>query len=205
MVSEDAMKMSAAVGRRAWMILSLLGAMGLSTLGPNAFAATEKLPTDGANLRAADSRHDGSYGPRDGKITAKAEAVILLGTNDGTGLDPKIEKMPAELRAALKRPPLSAYNSYKLSQRIEAQLDKGDVQTNKLTEGGNTLSLTLKDIAKGKEPDAKLKYVLTMSIEGRTVNLPSLEVNASKDDYFFVVAPQKVQGGALVIGIRILP
>ena len=186
------MKMVAGIGRRAWMSFSLAGAMSLSALAPGAHAAT-------ATATSGHPRPADVAAPQ-GKpetVSAKAEIIVLHATNDATGIDPKIGKIPA-----LLQPPFSAYNSYKLLDRAEVQLDKGIQQDRTLPDGGK-LAVSLKDIEK-KDKDAPSKYVVIMSIEreGKSF-LPSLEVNAKPGEYFFV-AGQKYKGGILVIGIRIL-
>ena len=47
--------------------------------------------------------------PNAAEAAVSAELVVLHGTNDGSGIDPKIGKM-----SELSKPPFSSYNSYKL-------------------------------------------------------------------------------------------
>mgnify|MGYP000057658233 CR=1 FL=1 len=56
--------------------------------------------------------------------------MILHATNDGSGIDPKIGKMPE-----LEKPPLSSFNSYKLLDRPKLSLAKGKSTTVKLVTG----------------------------------------------------------------------
>ena len=200
------MKTVLPIGRRASVSCALACVIGLSALASGAQAATpaatlESGP-DGAKSAISQSFPLGDEAvPVDGKpdlISAKAEIIVLHATNEGTGIDPKIGKIPA-----LEQPPFSSYNSYKLLDRAEVQLDKGAAQDRTLADGAK-LTVALKDIERSKEKGASSKFVISMSIErdGKSF-LPSLEVNAKQSEYFFV-AGQKYKGGILVIGIRIL-
>lgn len=130
--------------------------------------------------------------------SAKAEILILHATNDGKGIDPNIGKIPE-----LTEPPLSSYNSYKLVERADLELVKGQAKEKKLPDGGK-LGLTLKEITKGKKKDEPTKYAITTTLEkadGKPF-IPSMEMNAQHGKYFFLAGP-KHQGGILVIGIKV--
>ena len=128
------------------------------------------------------------------------EIVILHATNDGSGIDPKIGKMPA-----LAQPPFSSYNSYKLLDRLKLPLAKGKSTTTKLPTGRD-LMVSLKDIIEPKKKDDPRRYVVTASIQKPDGNtfLPLLEVNAKPGEPFFV-AGQTYKGGTVVIGIKVNP
>ena len=128
------------------------------------------------------------------KRAAIAEVVVLHGSNDGKGIDPRIGKLPQ-----LEQPPFSSYDSYQLLKRSKLAL-KGDKPASmKLPDNGN-FQLELKEV-KGKK-----RYVLRASIikaDGKTF-LPSMKVNARSGDIFFI-AGQKYKGGIMVLGIRVKP
>ena len=128
------------------------------------------------------------------------EIVVLHATNDGTGIDPKIGKMPE-----LEKPPFSSYNSYKLLERGQTSVERGQATTRKLPTG-RELRVTLKDVIPPKKRDEAARYVLSASIQkpAGTTFLPLLEVNAKAGESFFV-AGQAYKGGVLVIGIKVLP
>lgn len=128
------------------------------------------------------------------------EIVILHATNDGSGIDPKIGKMPA-----LAQPPFSSYNSYKLLDRVKLPLAKGKSSTTKLPTGRD-LMVTLKAITEPTKKGEPRKYVVTASIQKPDGNtfLPLLEVNAKPGEPFFV-AGQTYKGGTVVIGIKVNP
>lgn len=130
--------------------------------------------------------------------SAKTEILILHATNDGKGIDPGIGKIPE-----LSEPPLSSYNSYKLVERSELELPKGEAKEKKLPDGGK-LGLTLKEITKGKKKDEPTKYLLatTLSKADGKPFIPSMDMNAQQGKYFFLAGP-KYQGGILVIGIKV--
>jgi len=134
------------------------------------------------------------------QAAVSAEIVILHATNDGTGIDPKIGKMPE-----LAKPPFSAYNSYKLLERTKLDFGKGKPATLKLP-NESVLQLSLKDMLAPKKKGEPQRYVLGASIQqpGGASFLPLLEVNAKAGENFFV-AGQKHKGGVLVIGFKVVP
>lgn len=149
-----------------------------------------------------EARADASGAPPHQAASAamSAEVIILHATNDGTGIDPKIGKMPA-----LGQPPFSSYNSYKLLDRVTLPLAKGKSSTTKLPTG-RELMVSLKDVIEPKRKDEPRRYLVTASIQkpdGHTF-LPLLEVSAKAGEPFFV-AGQNYKGGSLVIGIKVNP
>lgn len=134
------------------------------------------------------------------EASAAVEIVILHATNDGSGIDPKVGNMPE-----LGKPPFSAYNSYKLLDRVKLNLNKGKSETLKLP-NSRDLMVSLKDIVLPKKKDELKKFVLSASIQkpGGNAVLPLLEVNAKAGETFFV-AGQAHKGGILVLGIKVAP
>lgn len=129
-----------------------------------------------------------------------AEIIILHATNDGSGIDPKIGKMPQ-----LGKPPFSSYNSYKLLERSKLATEAGKPGTIKLPSDA-LLAVTVKDVIAPKKKDEPIRYVVSASIKkpGGDTFLPLLEVNAKAGETFFV-AGQNHKGGVLVVGIKIAP
>jgi hypothetical protein len=128
------------------------------------------------------------------------EVMVLHGTNDNSGIDPKIGKIPA-----LSKPPFSSYNSYKLLDGSKVALDKGKITPLKLPTG-RELQLTFKDVVQPQKPGEPLRFVVSASIQkadGKSF-LPNVEVNAKAGEWFFV-GGQEYKGGSLVIGIRVNP
>jgi len=127
--------------------------------------------------------------------SAEAEVIILYGSNDNTGIDPQLGKMPE-----LSKPPFSSFNSYKLLDRKSLTLVKGAAQNIALPTS-STLAVTLKDVTTNKSNETR--YDVTESItNGDKSILPELEVSAKRTEFFFV-AGEKYKDGALVIGTRI--
>ena len=127
----------------------------------------------------------------------QADVIILHGTNDGTGIDPKIGRMPE-----LGEPPFSSYNSYKLLDRTRTAALSSKCTSYKLPTG-RELCITLKDIVQPKKEESR-RFVISTSItkpDGNTF-LPLLEVNAKAGEWFFV-AGQTYKSGLLVIGIKV--
>ncbi len=106
-----------------------------------------------------------------------AEVIVLHGTNDGTGIDPKIGKIPE-----LSKPPFSSYNSYKLLDRPKINTCKGKEVKVKLP-NERELAVNLKDILAPKKKDDVTRYLVNVSINkpGGNTFLPLLEVNAKAE------------------------
>lgn len=128
------------------------------------------------------------------------EVIVLHATNDGTGIDPKIGKIPE-----LSNPPFSSYNSYKLLDRPKISVTLGAQSTVKLPNGRDMAVMLKKIIAPAKKGDPT-RYLVSTSIQkpGGNTFLPLLDVNAKAGEWFFV-AGQTYKGGILVIGLKVLP
>jgi hypothetical protein len=126
------------------------------------------------------------------------ELTILHATNDGSGIDPKIGKMPA-----LSKPPFSSYNSYKLIERTNLSLDRGKADAFKLPTGRD-LRLLFKSAIEPRAPGAARRYLLDASIQkpdGKSF-LPNVEFNANAGETFFV-GGQDYNGGSIFIGLKV--
>ncbi len=127
-----------------------------------------------------------------------ADVIVLHGTNDNSGIDPKIGKMPA-----LSKPPFSSYNSYKLLDGTKLQIEKGKSASFKLPTGRDLL-VTFKDVIQPAKQGDSQRFVVAASIQkpdGKSF-LPNVEVNAKAGEWFFV-GGQDYKGGSLVIGIKL--
>lgn len=151
---------------------------------------------------AEDARFAPAQAPAQAPAAASVnmEVIVLHATNDSTGIDPKIGKIPE-----LSKPPFSSYNSYKLLDRPKIGVQKGKQTTVKLP-NGRDMAVALKDILAPKKKDEVTRYVVSTSIQkpGGNTFLPLLEVNAKAGEWFFV-AGQTYKGGILVVGIKVLP
>lgn len=146
----------------------------------------------------ADLDRAGSSIQQGDAASVKAEIIVLHATNDGKGIDPSIGKMPE-----LGKPPFSSYDTYKLLDKKELSLPKGESKEQKLPDGGK-LAIKFKEHVKSKKKDDPSKFVLQTSIEkpdGKSF-LPGLDVSALQGEYFFI-AGQKYGKGILVIGIKV--
>ncbi len=134
------------------------------------------------------------------ETTVNVELIVLHATNDGSGIDPKIGKMPE-----LGKPPFSSYNSYKLLDRTTQKSSKTTQIAYKLPTGRD-LQVLLKDVIEPKKQGEAKRFVMSASIQkpGGNTFLPLLEVNAKAGETFFV-AGQNYKGGVLVIGIKVNP
>jgi hypothetical protein len=137
--------------------------------------------------------------PAESPSSAKAEIVVLHATNDHTGIDPKIGKMPE-----LAKPPFSSYDSYKLLDKSDLSLARGEAKQKKLPDDGQ-LAVTLKGVTIPAKPAETPRYSVSASIQkpGGKAFLPALDVTAKRGEIFFI-AGQRYKGGILVIGIRVV-
>lgn len=135
------------------------------------------------------------------KAALTAEILVLHATNTGGGIDPKVKHLKQ-----LTEPPLSAFNTYKLLSEKRQPAEQGKPSELALPDG-RTLRLLYKGPAEPKTDAEKKKpprHVVTTSIsdaKGKDF-LPSLEVNANLDEYFFV-AGQSYEKGILVLAIKL--
>jgi len=153
-----------------------------------------------SNFEARADQDAGGAVPAPVPAAISADVIILHATNDNSGIDPKIGKMPE-----LSKPPFSSYNSYKLLDHSKNSLAKGKSATIKLPTGRD-LMVSWKDVIQPQKKGEPQRYVMTASIQkpGGNTFLPLLEVNAKAGETFFV-AGQNYQGGNLVIGIKVNP
>ncbi|HEY4102597.1 MAG TPA: hypothetical protein VGM44_01860 [Polyangiaceae bacterium] len=120
-----------------------------------------------------------------------AEVLVLHATNDKTGIDPRIGKLPE-----LGKAPFSNYDSYKLLERTRLPL-KSEPENLKLP-NGRTLQVRLLEVPQ------KDSVRLSASINrpnGKEF-LPLLEVKA-RVGQAFIVAGQSYKKGILVLVIRV--
>jgi hypothetical protein len=123
-----------------------------------------------------------------------AEVLVLHASNAGQGIDPKIEKLAPQL----KKPPFSAYDTYKLLSQTRGPLVQ-DRHHEMTLPNGRTLRVTLKDV-----PSAgRFKVHTSITKPTGKEYLPLLEVTAPLDEIFFV-AGQPHEKGILVVGIRVV-
>lgn len=138
---------------------------------------------------------DGSA-PAPAAATVNAEVMVLHATQvAGAGsIDPQIGNLPQ-----LKKPPFSAYNTYKLLDKKSLALVKG-APSNTTLANQRVLQVTFEDLL----PDKRYKVAAAINQPGGPSFLKLLEVSASPNETFFV-AGQSYQGGILVIGITVKP
>jgi len=139
-------------------------------------------------------------------IVAVSESTVRKGLDAGigrpgqyvvirSGIDPKL---PDHVKAELKRPPMSAYNSWKQLDQGSLGLVRGKAGVMKLP-GGAALKLLLEGV---EEKDGK-RYAVSASItkDGKDF-LPGAQFKARGGKTFFVGGIEH-KGGVLFLGITI--
>lgn len=131
---------------------------------------------------------------RAGGQQATLEILVLHATTQpGAGsIDPSIGNMPQ-----LRRPPFSAFNTYKLLARQSLVLTKG-VPTEYTLVNGRVLQITLTNVLPG--PRYEIAAAINQPGGGAYINL--LRVTTPPNDTFFV-AGQQYHGGVIVIGFTL--
>jgi len=125
-----------------------------------------------------------------------AEVMVLHATNTGGGIDPRIGPLPQ-----LRKPPFSAYDTYKLIARNAITLTPSHPDSTTLP-NKRVLRTSLSAVL----PNDRYRISTSISQPARDAGthsfLPLLEVTAKSGETFFV-AGQSYQGGILVVGIRV--
>jgi len=134
--------------------------------------------------------------PTPAPASITSEILVLHGTNNNSGIDPKIGKLPE-----LSKPPLSSYNSYKLLDRTSVSLPKGKPTSYKLP-NGRDLRVVYRDVnPPGKAGDpVRFVYAAILEANGKVVNTTEYVAKAGE---WFWLGGQDYQGGGLVLGFKI--
>lgn len=124
--------------------------------------------------------------------SVSCEVMIILGSAEGSGVAPELEKLEA-----LRKSPFDAFPQKKLLNKVAVTLTKGSDSEVELP-NGRKLRLSL------LEKTAEGRYRVSVSINrpGKQDYLPVMTVAAAPGDPFFV-AGQKFEGGTLILGVRV--
>jgi hypothetical protein len=187
-------------GRRWWSAVALGVAVsaGVTAMAAAAGAPPARAPAVPAApaASAAPARSGSADAGTAPAARIGAEVMVLHATNADGGIDPHIGQLPQ-----LRKPPFSAYNSYRLLARQAIVLTTAQPDTAKLP-NGRVLKTSLLEVV------SKDRYRVAASISqpqadaGAQSFLPLLEVTAKAGETFFV-AGQSYQGGILVVGITV--
>lgn len=173
--------------------------MNLSRLALSSLVLALTLPAHagGANTRGSAVPIPSGHAPPAPKPAEAspffAEVLILHATNEKTGVDQRIGKLPE-----LQKPPFSNYDSYQLIDRARLPLKKDDPQNLKLP-NGRTLQVRL---VEQLEKDA-VRVSASINRPSGKEFLPLLEVKAHLGQAF-IVAGQSYKKGILVLVIRVV-
>ena len=129
-----------------------------------------------------------------GPPQASIEVMVLHATvQPGAGsIDPTIGNLPQ-----LRRPPFSAYNTYKLLAKQSLTLVKG-TPTEYTLVNGRVLQITLTNVLPG--PRYEIAAAINQPGGGSYLNL--LRVTTPPNETFFV-AGQQYRGGVIIIGFTL--
>lgn len=164
----------------------LLSSLSLAA-GALACLSLAKIPA----AEAAGPAAPPSNGPA--AVTLAAEVMVLHATNAGGGIDNRIGSL-----AQLKKPPFSAYDTYKLLTQARTPLTQGVESPSALPDGGK-VRMTLKQaVSPGRR-----KMAVTIHKSDGSVFLPLVEVTTGGGEPFFV-AGYRHKSGILVIGIKLV-
>lgn len=130
--------------------------------------------------------------PATADAPVQGEVFIVLGSQEGTGIDPQLEKLET-----LRKPPFDTFTKKTLLKRAAVKLELGKESEVELPNGRRLRLMLLEKLKDGR-------YRVTISINrpGMRDYLPVMTVSAAPGDPFFV-AGQKYEGGTLVIGVRV--
>ncbi len=166
-------------GRRAPAALAV-GLLALLSLAASPATALARPPSPAAGSSPAPA-------------SFTAEVMVLHATNAGGGIDGRVGNL-----AQLKKPPFSAYDTYKLLTQARTPLTAGAEVSAVLPDGGKVL-LTLKQTVSA----GRRKMAVTIHKPDGSVFLPLAEVTTGTDEPFFV-AGYRHKSGILVIGIKLV-
>lgn len=130
--------------------------------------------------------------PASADAPVPGEVLIVLGSQEGSGIDPQLEKLEA-----LRKPPFDTFTKKTLLKRAGVKLELGKESEVELP-NGRRLRLVLVERLK----DGRFRVNVSINRPGQRDYLPVMTVSAAPGDPFFV-AGQKYEGGTLVIGVRV--
>ena len=127
-------------------------------------------------------------------VVVNAEVMVLVGTDlpGGGSIDPAIGHLPQ-----LKKPPLSAYNTYRLVDKRTLPLELGKSETYTLV-NGRVLQVTFVETT----PDHGFHVKAAINQPGGHAYLKLLDLTAKPNEPFFV-GGQSFGGGSLVLAITL--
>jgi hypothetical protein len=130
--------------------------------------------------------------PAAAEAPVPGEVLIVLGSQEGSGIDPQLVKLEA-----LRKPPFDTFTKKTLLKRADVKLEVGKESEVELP-NGRRLRLVLVE----KLKDGRFRVNVSINRPGQRDYLPVMTVSAAPGDPFFV-AGQKYEGGTLVIGVRV--
>lgn len=120
--------------------------------------------------------------------------MVLHATHQKRGIDARLRHLPE-----LTQGPFAAFDTYRLLERAELRLRRGDKPTHRLP-NGRVLGTELIALEKG----GAVRLVASISEPGGSAFLPLLEVRAQRGQRF-IVAGQGYLRGILVLVLTLMP
>ena len=169
-------------GRTALGLVAVSGALQISNVH-EARAESAPVPKRPAEALEAEAK----------KHAFAIDLMVLHATNSGGGIDARVGDMPQ-----LRKPPFSAYDTYRLLAKKSLPLAKNAPQTYRLP-NGRVLKTELKE-----QPEAEaFKIIASINQPGGKAFLPLLQVRANLGQSF-IVAGQTYKNGILVLVLKIV-
>ncbi len=125
-------------------------------------------------------------------VAITGAVMVVLGSSEGSGVDPAIAKLEA-----LQKAPFDSFPKKTLLSNTNVALTLGKETEIELPNGRKLRLVVLE-----KTSDGRFRVTLSINRNGKQDYLPLMTVVATPGDPFFV-AGQKHQGGTLIIGITV--
>jgi hypothetical protein len=121
-----------------------------------------------------------------------AQVTIILGSTEGAGVSPELQKIEA-----LKKAPFDAFPKKALLKRVDVVIEVGSFKEIELP-NGRKLKLSVLE----KTKDGGYRVSVSINRPNQQDYLPVVTVVAAPGDPFFV-AGQKYDGGTMIIGLSV--
>ncbi|MET0343331.1 MAG: hypothetical protein ABW252_20140 [Polyangiales bacterium] len=147
-----------------------------------------------AEVQATDASVSAPSEPVNTENTPPVELLVVLGSREGSGVDPQLDALPA-----LRKPPFDTFTRQTVLERSELRIAPGDVRERDLP-NGRKVRIALRE----RLPDGKVRLSIAIHRAGKDDYLRDLNLTAAPGDWLLVVG-QKHERGTLIVGVRVGP